>query len=214
MLIIPGGDALSAHQNARMLQRLQAILPACLSVDARYLHFVECDDELDSSQLATLNRLLHYGEFSRDDNDDSPCTFTRVVTPRIGTISPWSSKATDILHHCGLTMVTRVERGVEWRVDVGDATPAADELLPPLLHDAMTESVLPERESAQQLFRHTEPQPLTTIDILGGGIAALEAADVAFGFALSRAEREYLTAQFTRLKRKPNRRGINDVRAS
>lgn len=212
MLVIPGGSALAAHQAARVLDEVQSGLPDCCRVNARFLHFAEVKGELPPTSLATLERLLCYGgsrpkistETASGDGGPSADTFIRVVTPRIGTISPWSTKASDILHHCGLGAVERVERGVEWRIHFRQqpAPSAADAVLP-IIHDPMTESVLPDRNAAQALFYRAAPAPLTTVDILGGGLAALEKADAAFGFALSATERHYLVAQFTRLGRNP-----------
>ena len=214
MLVIPGGSALSAHQSATVLDEIQSGLPDCCGVSAGFLHFVEVKGELPAACLATLERLLwdggvrskQSGDASSDDGDPPAATFIRVVTPRVGTISPWSTKATDILHHCGLGAVERVERGVEWRIHFrhksSSSSSSADFVLP-IIHDSMTESVLPDRNAAQALFYRAAPAPLTIIDILGGGLAALEKADAEFGFALSATERHYLVAQFTRLGRNP-----------
>ncbi len=226
MLILPGGGALSAHQTTKVLRRIQATVPQCVSVEARFLHFAEVAGELDAARRAVLAGLLRYGasqpdgdagtgggqKAAKDGATNGADAFTPVVTPRIGTISPWSTKATDILHHCGLGAVARVERGVEWRVyfrvksapaSASSSLSSAAESVLPFIHDPMTESVLPDRDSARALFHRAHPAPLAIIDILGGGLEALEKADAGFGFALSAPERRYLTAQFTRLGRNP-----------
>ncbi len=227
IVVIPGGSALSAHQSAKILNQLQHIYKNCHAVRARYLHFVATTGKLKNNQQKILNQLLHYGEHydqymhvktsqaTTIYDDTAPNIFTRLITPRIGTISPWSSKATDILHHCGLGgdqsdtqnkngVVKRVERGIEWRIHFRNELPAdADDLIAPIIHDPMTESVLLNRAAARALFNTATPAPVATVDILSGGLAALEAADVEFGFALSAAERQYLCAQFTRLRRNP-----------
>ena len=225
MLILPGGGALSAHQTTKVLRRIQAAVPQCVAVEARFLHFAEVagTGTLDDARLAVLAGLLRYGaspdgdagggqKAAQDGATSGADVFTPVVTPRIGTISPWSTKATDILHHCGLGAVARVERGVEWRVyfrvksasaSASSLPASAAESVLPFIHDPMTESVLPDRDAAQALFHRAQPAPLAVIDILGGGLAALEKADAEFGFALSAPERRYLTAQFTRLGRNP-----------
>ncbi len=137
--------------------------------------------------------------------------FVRIVTPRLGTISAWSTKATDILHHCGLTAVARVERGIEWRIDFQPATtattatnapPPTDALLP-IIHDRMTESVLRTRHAARALFQRTQPPPLAIIDLLGAGRVALQQADADMGLALSEVEQRYLLSQFSQLGRNP-----------
>ncbi|MDD9858335.1 MAG: phosphoribosylformylglycinamidine synthase [Gammaproteobacteria bacterium] len=214
MLVIPGGSALSTHQAAKVLEQLQSALPDCRAVSARFLHFVHLDQSvggLDRDSRALLDRLLHYGEpyaapRGRSAGGDSH-VFTRVVTPRLGTISPWSTKATDILHKCGLRAALRVERGAEWHLYFrAGAPPAADAATAalPLIHDPMTESVLPERRAAEALFQRANPPPPAVVDLRGAdALAALEAADTALGLALSDAERRYLAAQFKRLGRSP-----------
>ena len=209
MLIIPGGGALSGHQAAKMLERLQRVVPDCCAVDACFIHFAKTTGALGTAQKKLLEPLLRYGESRRESRRESsdPATahaFTRVVTPRIGTISPWSTKATDILHHCGLEAVARIERGVEWRIHFSKKPhPSVADWVAPRIHDQMTESVLPDRDAAQALFQHADPLPVAVVNILGGGLQALEKADAEFGFALSAPERKYLVAQFIALGRNP-----------
>ncbi|MGI9311824.1 MAG: phosphoribosylformylglycinamidine synthase [bacterium] len=205
-----------------MRRAMQAILPDCVAVRARFIHFAEVVGELDAPQHETLTQLLRYGDTSPNNGDSNAVDSTNaphtnpnaatatntthtlhVVVPRIGTISPWSTKATDILHHCGLTTVARLERGVEWRLIFRDGAPAVTDAALALLHDAMTESVLPDRAAAAALFRHAAPAEVASVDVLGGGADALAVADAEFGFALSEAERDYLAAQFARLGRNP-----------
>jgi len=216
MLVLPGGRALSAHQAAKVLARVQVALPGCVAVRARFLHFVELREsagDLNAEQHALLNRLLHYGEASAPHTDDAHVV-TRIVTPRIGTISPWSTKATDILHRCGLQTVARVERGVEWRLSfrAGDASAVDIDAALPFIHDRMTESVLPARDAAAALFQHAAPQPATVIELFSGhgdgdnidaAVAKLQATDAELGLALSVDELRYLAEQFARLKRNP-----------
>jgi len=213
MLVLPGGSALSAHQAARTLARVRVALPDCCAVSARFLHFVDlAEGGLDRDSRALLDRLLRYGEPHAEPRDyggpGDARTFTRVVTPRLGTISPWSTKATDILHRCGLRAARRVERGAEWRLYFRAAVPAeAAAAALPFIHDPMTESVLPDRGAAAALFRRADPQPAAAIDLragdMGVAIAALEKTDDALGLALSAAELRYLAEQFARLGRNP-----------
>jgi len=213
MLVIPGGSALSAHQAAKALARVQVALPDCCAVCVRFLHFVELDEsagDLSRDQRAILDRLLHYGEAFESHNHGRAGVVTRVVTPRLGTISPWSTKATDILHRCGLHAVRRVERGAEWHLSFHAAAAvdeSAMETAAPFIHDPMTESVLPAREAAAALFRRAEPRPAAVVDLLDGdmesAVAKLEQTDAALGLALSAAERKYLAEQFRALGRNP-----------
>ena len=205
MLVIPGGEALSAFRAAKILQQLQSVVPECRAAHARFIHFAVVEGELSPDDQAILQRLLRQRDgHSSQPPADADAAFVRVVTPRIGTISPWSSKATDILHRCGLGAVERVERGVEWRLGIsGKPADCVAEAVLPIIHDAMTESVLPDRAAAAKLFHRARPAPLAVIDILGGGLQALEQAEMELGFALSAAERRYLAAQFAQLGRNP-----------
>jgi phosphoribosylformylglycinamidine synthase len=129
-----------------------------------------------------------------------------LVVPRLGTISPWASKATDIAHNCGLERIHRIERGIAYRVRLTGGRAFGDHeraLLLPLLHDRMTETVLAAADEAEALFRSAEPAPLTTVDVVGGGRAALVAANRALGLALSDDEIDYLVESFTGLNRNP-----------
>ncbi|HAS13974.1 MAG TPA: phosphoribosylformylglycinamidine synthase, partial [Idiomarina abyssalis] len=124
-------------------------------------------------------------------------------TPRIGTISPWASKATDIAHNCGLKSIHRVERGVAFYLQ-GDLSAEELKQAALLLHDRMTESVLYDMNDAQQLFRSQEPQPLSSVDILAGGREALAQANISLGLALADDEIDYLVENFRKLDRNPN----------
>ncbi len=129
-----------------------------------------------------------------------------IVVPRPGTISPWSSKATDIMHNCGLDKVRRVERGIVYTCALPDGmVPGSQQrdALMPLLHDRMTEAVLFDTAEAEVLFRHAVPTPCARIDVLGGGRAALEIANRELGLALSADEIDYLLENFTALGRNP-----------
>jgi phosphoribosylformylglycinamidine synthase len=123
-----------------------------------------------------------------------------LVTPRLGTISPWSSKATDIARQCGFTSINRIERGTAYSVSARSIDRAA---VSAALHDRMTDSVLDSLDSVTALFRHVSPQPFTSIDILGGGRATLVQANIELGLALSDDEIDYLIDNFTRLQRNP-----------
>src|SRR5690606_224904 len=127
-----------------------------------------------------------------------------LVVPRLGTTSPWSSKATDICHVCGLTRVKRVERGLRYTLGSAERLSEAElELALPHLHDRMTQTVIASERDAAALFEHETPAPLRTVDVLGGGKAALESANREWGLALSEDEIEYLVSAFENLKRNP-----------
>ncbi len=125
-----------------------------------------------------------------------------IIVPRIGTISAWSNKATDIARRCGLTDIARIERGVRWRLRF-DQPPRDTTAIESLLHDPMTESVLSDIDDARRLFARTAAAPLAIIDLQGAGLDALNDADAQFGLALSEEEKHYLLAQYQKLRRNP-----------
>ena len=130
-----------------------------------------------------------------------------LVVPRAGTISPWSSKATDIAHVCGLTAIRRIERGIEYRLlDTRPLGPERLAAIAPVLFDRMTEMVLFDPEHAQRLFGHTAPKPLVQIDR-----EHLESANRELGLALSADEISYLVSNFQRLGPPADRCRADDV---
>jgi len=201
--MLRGSAALSPFRRARLLERLRAAVPALQSVAAEYRHFAALDGDLSPAELAILARLLTYGP--KTDALDPHGTLLLVV-PRLGTISPWATKATDIAHHCALGKIRRLERGVAWFVrKTGDAPLSADEqaAVAAVVHDRMTESVLSGFAAAAALFREETPAPLSTVGVLGGGRAALESANRELGLALAPDEIDYLVENFTRIGRDP-----------
>ena len=195
VLKLAGGAALSGFRLDK-LNRLMAAVDAGTSVhSAQFWHFVEVTREPDARERDVLTRLLTYGPPAPAAGNSSAEV---LVAPRLGTISPWSSKATDIARLCNLDFVRRVERGTVFHL-----SGPADERILPLLHDRMTETVLPSLDAAEDLFRHVSPKPLTAVDVLGGGAGAIEEANVRFGLALAPDEIEYLVAYFLRANRNP-----------
>ena len=207
MLILPGSNALSAFRSQRLLGKLQQIDHAVIAVSARYLHFVNAPVALLQSDLDRLNGLLTYGEPTSGTTEGDEF----IVIPRFGTISPWASKATDIAYNCGLTQIHRIERGIAYRVRVKGGllggtkhlSPASTQAVAEALHDRMIETVLRNAEEAAGLFTDLPAKPLTSIDLIGGGKAALIAANTELGLALSDDEVDYLMEAFTRAGRNP-----------
>ncbi len=201
MLRIRGSSALSPFRHSRLLAELQSRVPGIADVHAEYQHFVLLERPLNEDERARLAALLDDGGQSWTDEPDGQLL---LVTPRPGTISPWSTKATDIVHNAGLPVVRRLERGVAYYLHA--ARPLSAEQLQhvrPLLHDRMTESVHTRLDQAEALFRQGEPAPLGTVDILGGGREALAAANVEQGFALAEDEIDYLVERYQALGRNP-----------
>jgi len=205
VLALRGRSALSPFRVAKLLAAYAALRTShpVSDLSARYWHFVDVARPLSARERTTLERLLTYGPTDRSDDTSAAPAF--VVLPRFGTISPWSSKATDIAHNCGLDAVTRIERGVAFSIATGDANfdDDARAALVPLVHDRMTETIVDTLDDARGLFAHVAPRPLTRVPLLAKGRRALEDADVALGLALSDDEIDYLVDAFMRLGRDP-----------
>ncbi|RDI14868.1 phosphoribosylformylglycinamidine synthase [Comamonas sp. AG1104] len=201
-----GGNALSSFRAQQLLTDLVAIHPKITGVSARFVHLVATEGAVASALQERLSALLTYG----DPYTGNAEGLAFIVTPRLGTISPWASKATDIARNCGLN-VFRVERMTEYRVDMksgllgGKPELSTEQTaqVAALLHDRMTESVFATRAEAEQLFTTLAAQPMEFVDVLGGGRAALEAANKQWGLALAEDEIEYLVNAFNDLKRNP-----------
>ncbi|MDH0895410.1 MULTISPECIES: phosphoribosylformylglycinamidine synthase [unclassified Pseudomonas] len=200
MLILRGAPALSAFRHGKLLSQLTAKVPAVTGLYAEFAHFAEVTGVLTADEEQVLARLLKYGP---SVPVQEPAGRLFLVIPRFGTISPWSSKATDIARNCGLAKIERLERGIAYYV-AGELSEADSQAVAALLHDRMTQLVLSALEEAAGLFSHAEPKPLTAVDVLGGGRAALEQANVALGLALAEDEIDYLVKSFTELGRNPH----------
>ena len=200
MLELRGAPALSAFRRSKLLQQLQASIPAVTGVYAEFMHFVDLTGDLSDQEQAVLTRLLKYGPSVAPEE----CRGTLfLVVPRPGTISPWSSKATDIAHNCGLAAVKRVERGIAYYVEAAGLSQQEQGGVAAVLHDRMVETVFTELAAAAQLFTTHDPKPLTKVDILGGGREALVSANQTLGLALAEDEIDYLVASFQELQRNP-----------
>lgn len=204
ILSLPGPAALTAFARRKLLRELNERDPGITAVDAVFIHFVELSSPLDPEDEKVLQRLLHYGaqpEGEAGEGGES-ATLEVLVTPRPGTISPWSSKAGNIIHNCGLDQVVRAERGLRYRI--GSTTSLKVDAVADLLHDRMTQSLLASEDEAQCLFEHGDPAAFTAVDILGRGRGELERANSALGLALADDEIDYLVENFTALGRNPN----------
>src|SRR5262245_6356461 len=202
MLQLAGPPAATAFRLDKLRAELRAALPAVADAAVRFEHFVHVDRALGEREQHVLRALLSY--------DSGPLELPTggqrrafYVVPRLGTISPWASKATDIAKLCGLP-VHRIERGRLVVLEVRGSFGAAElARIAPLLHDRVTETLLASAPTEQQLFARHEPRPTLGVDLIRGGRAALESANTDLGLALSADEIDYLAAQFTALGRNP-----------
>ena len=200
--IFRGSPALSEFRINGLMQKFQQQQLPVKSVYAEYVHFVALNAALSVEQEAKLKALLHYGP-TLAEHEAKGESF--IVIPRVGTISSWSSKATDIAHNCGLNEVERIERGLAYYFELTQPLDEkTTEKLTALLHDRMMETVVRKADEAEVLFRQQEPKPLKIVDILSGGRSALESANVELGLALAEDEIDYLMENFTALGRNPH----------
>ena len=202
MICLTGSPVLSPFRRARLLSVVQACCPAITAIDARYLHFVDAQSALSLSEQQILERLLSYGPPTDSTPADAP---DLIVLPRAGTISPWSSKASDIAQHCGLGTIRRLERGIAYYLSAdAPLTQSQRSTLAPLLHDRMTQTVCFEQQDLAQLFQTAAARPLHKVNITAQGKEALIQANTDWGLALSDDEIDYLLENFLALGRNPS----------
>jgi phosphoribosylformylglycinamidine synthase len=210
MLILRGSPALSSFRLQKRLASLTAANLPVRRLSADYVHVVEVDGPLSPAEEQILVQILTYGPSRASESFPG---LTQIVSPRPGTISPWSSKATDIAHICGLNAVRRIERVIAYTFDLDNAalpkplsalSAAQLKSLRAEIHDRMTEAVFNDLKDCDALFRHESPRPLQRVPVLTEGRAALETANRTLGLALAPDEIDYLVDAFTKLKRDPN----------
>jgi phosphoribosylformylglycinamidine synthase len=199
---LPGPPALSDFRRAKLLAALQSVEPGVTGLAAAYVHFVETDRPLAHEERRMLESILDYGARAAPAAPDGEYF---LIVPRLGTLSPWSSKATDIARRCGLSGVKRIERGIEYHV-FGERSLSLrqHEALRPLLHDRMTQTVLGHGQEHLIFQHHEEPAPPASIPLLAQGKWALMTANRELGLALSDDELDYLEESFTALGRNPS----------
>ena len=199
-----GAPALSEFRVQKLLAQCEALALPVSDIYAEFAHFAQLNTALTADEDKVLQQLLTYGPTIEIHAPEGQFI---LVTPRPGTISPWSSKSTDIAHNCGLNQVERLERGMAYYITLNESvtlTAEQEVLLVGLLHDRMMESVFSDFDDAAQLFVSAEPGKLTAIDIETGGKNALVQANVELGLALADDEVNYLFENFTKLGRNPH----------
>ncbi|MCJ8311765.1 MAG: phosphoribosylformylglycinamidine synthase [Saccharospirillaceae bacterium] len=202
MLELRGATALSTFRRQRLLTQIQTQLPFVTAVNAEFIHLADTKSDLTDDQLEVLAKILTYGPKLSEEHVEGDVFY---VTPRIGTISPWASKATNIALNCGLTQIKRLERAVKYTIHA-DQTLSADQtaILKSFLHDRMTQSITTDESAMGQLFDQATPAAVIAVDILGVGKPALEEANRNLGLALADDEMDYLVESFIKLERNPN----------
>ena len=200
MLELIGNNALSAFRARRLLKKIKHTVADVIGISAEFVHFADVTQALSDDELSKLKQLLSYGPKSAAVEHRGQRI---LVIPRANTLSPWSSKATDIAQHCGLSQVSRLERGVAYYLQ-GELSEQQVDQVAELLHDRMTERVLLSGQAVDDMFVHAEPGVLQSVDLLSGGKQALVEANKAMGLALSDDEIDYLADNFNGLARNPN----------
>lgn len=202
MRILRGSPALSEFRVSKLLETCREHNLPVTGIYAEFMHFADLSADLDATELTKLEQLLTYGPSAKEHQGQG---WLFLVTPRPGTISPWSSKATDIAHNCGLSKIKRLERGTAYYIETESSlSESHQQAIKALIHDRMMEVVFSELESASTLFTKAQPVPMSQVDILTGGRFALEQANLSLGLALADDEIDYLVENFTRLGRNPN----------
>ncbi|WP_159566882.1 phosphoribosylformylglycinamidine synthase [Budvicia diplopodorum] len=200
MEILRGSPALSAFRITKLLSLCEDAQIPVSDIYAEYVHFAALTSPLSESEATKLQRLLKYGPSLAEHQPEGRLL---LVTPRPGTISPWSSKATDIAHNCGLGLIQRLERGIAYYIQAETLTSSQWHTLAGLLHDRMMESVFTDFNQTEALFSQHQPAPLVEVDILNEGREALEDVNQKLGLALASDEIDYLLNAFNRLGRNP-----------
>lgn len=212
ILTIPGVSALPAFQSERLLNHFQSLALPIEGITAYYEYYVKpVGQKLSVEQYQQLISLLDDGQPTFDPKAQSKDQLVLRVIPRLGTISPWASKATDIAHNCGLDEIHRLERGVRYVIEpvrglLGTKTFSPEQLqqIADALHDRMTEQVVDQAFDGSALFHELAPKAMQSIPVLEQGIDALVQANTQMGLALSEDEVGYLFEAFTKLKRNPH----------
>ena len=204
-----GGSALSEFRQKRTTVELRKALQGCEDARAFHFYLVSMDGFPDQAQADKIRMLLGISEHCEINPTFSSNRFPYVrkllVVPRLGTISPWSTKATDIFNLCGLDSVKRIERGVLWEIagDIENTKISDYKPFRNIVFDPMTQSILGSEAEAESLFTQASPASLDTIDVNGQGKEALLRANIEFGFALNNLEQDYLVHKFREMGRNP-----------
>lgn len=202
VLPLRGVTALSDFRVEKLLQKAAALGLPEVKLKSEFWYFVGSEKALDAATVEKLQALLA-AQSVKETPEAREGLHLFLVTPRLGTISPWASKATNIAENCGLAGIERIERGMAVWLE-GTLTDEQQQQWAALLHDRMTESVLPDFQTASKLFHHIQSETFSSVDVLGGGKEALVKANTETGLALSADEIDYLVENYQALQRNPS----------
>ena len=202
VLPLRGVTALSDFRVEKLFQKAAALGLPEVKLSSEFWYFVGSEKALDAATVEKLQALLAAQSVEQTPKAREGLHLF-LVTPRLGTISPWASKATNIAENCGLEGIERIERGMAVWLE-GALTDGQKQQWAALLHDRMTESVLTDIDAAVQLFHHIQSETFSSVDVLGGGKEALVKANTEMGLALSADEIDYLVENYQALNRNPS----------
>lgn len=202
VLPLRGVTALSDFRVEKLLQKAAALGLPEVKLSSEFWYFIGSEKALDAATVEKLQALLA-AQSVKETPEAREGLHLFLVTPRLGTISPWASKATNIAENCGLAGIERIERGMAVWLE-GRLNDEQKQQWAALLHDRMTESVLPDFQTASKLFHHLESETFSSVDVLGGGKEALVKANTETGLALSADEIDYLVENYQALQRNPS----------
>lgn len=233
VMYYPGAELSTTPVVARLLDHMTPVISGIVGIQAQHYYIIALSEPISLAQQERLAKLLAEGnktdkehpritpltedsqaapasasyQYRHRDNflyESNKADFTRYVTPRLGTLSPWASKATDIIQRCGITEIHRVERLTVYRCDLRQPLSDQDQnALTALLHDPLTESVFPSLAETEKILAQQSPRTLSPVDLIGSGRSALEAANQTLGLALSAVEMDYLEHFFRQIGRNP-----------
>lgn len=211
LIILRGNPALPSFRCNQLLDHFANLKLPIVNFSAHYEYYISLNNSISPDKEGWLAQLVkHDGFVGQSPEISTSKAITLKVIPRLGTLSPWSSKATGLIHNCGISAVSRIERGIRYTLQpskgllsTNSITPEQLEQIARLLHDRMTESVVDEGFDMQQLFRQSQAQPLKTINIIQEGASALMQANTDLGLALADDEVDYLLEAFNKLGRNP-----------
>jgi phosphoribosylformylglycinamidine synthase len=201
MITLQGGPVLTESGNSILKSQMTSVGVNVSDVRSSYIHFLDLKNDLSEDEMVKARKLLTYGPQSEKTSLDGSTSL--IVIPRFGTISPWSSKATDIFKNCGLANVNRVERAKAYFFD-RKLSDTEVSVVTGLVSDRMVEVVIFQESEAKKLFEHQNPKAFASVDIISGGRGSLEKANREMGLALANDEMDYLVENFIRLGRNPN----------
>ena len=202
VLPLRGVTALSDFRVEKLFQKAAVLGLPEVKLSSEFWYFVGSEKALDAATVEKLQALLAAQSVEQTPKAREGLHLF-LVTPRLGTISPWASKATNIAENCGLEGIERIERGMAVWLE-GALTDGQKQQWAALLHDRMTESVLTDIDAAAQLFHHIQSETFSSVDVLGGGKEALVKANTEMGLALSADEIDYLVENYQVLNRNPS----------